>query len=91
MCFNAARYWMSQSLLSMNSSLCTESSSTIAEANSSADYLSQQCVHDFFLYSLYDFLQMFYIVWPSENTYESGHDVPNYELNVKESTSRDGF
>lgn len=65
------------------SSLCNDS---LAEMSmlpvknvSSMAALSEQCVQDFFIRSFYDFLQMFYIVWPSEN---SDDPEVNYELNV---------
>lgn len=44
--------------------------------------LGQQCTKKFLLQHFYDFLQMFYILFPSEEVHEKSEDVPSYEVNV---------
>ena len=51
-------------------------------SNTSLDVLGRKCVTDFGISFFYDFLQMFYILFPSENVYAKGEDVPSYEVNV---------
>lgn len=67
------------------SSLCNDSAAVettmlaLKNSSSNAAALSEQCLQDFFIRSFYDFLQMFYIVWPSEGE----EPEMNYELNVR--------
>ncbi|KAH9393648.1 hypothetical protein TYRP_021565 [Tyrophagus putrescentiae] len=66
------------------SSLCNDSAAVettmlaLKNSSSSVAALSEQCLQDFFIRSFYDFLQMFYIVWPSEGE----EPEMNYELNL---------
>lgn len=68
-----------------DSSLCNDTGLVSVAPNVTMRALGNQCVQDFMLQFLYDFLQMFYIVFPSEDLKENDPEVPNYEINVSQS------
>lgn len=67
---------MENAVISANMSSATEL------ANLTLPELGRQCFQDFVLKSFFEFLQMFYIVFPSQHKEESETEVYNYELNV---------
>jgi len=61
---------------------CDNCNMTDLFATSANESLGKQCLTHFGSGLFNKFLHMFYILFPSENTFESPEEVPNYEVNV---------
>lgn len=57
-------------------------SEVVSVSNESLRNLGERCARDFVKSSIYDILQLFYIVFPSENYNKPPSEVHNYELSV---------
>lgn len=66
--------------VSLPANLTTTTSTMLA--NRTLPDLGRQCLQDFVIKNFFEFLQMFYIVFPSQHQPEGDTDVYNYEVNV---------
>ncbi|KAJ6220027.1 hypothetical protein RDWZM_005839 [Blomia tropicalis] len=57
-------------------------SEVVSVSNESLRNLGERCARDFVKSSIYDILQLFYIVFPSENYNKPPSEVHNYELSL---------